>query len=97
MKTEKDLQNYIMKECKKHNILCHKLESRTSRGWPDLVLMWGGQVVFVEIKSPSGTGKLSPKQVTTIRSLREHGGIVWVVDSVNSADSLLISLGVSFC
>ena len=86
MQTEKNLQDYIMKECKKRNILCHKMESRTSRGWPDLLLMFGGQTVFIEVKSPSGTGKLSPHQVRTIHDIDCHGGWTWVVDSVLLAD-----------
>mgnify|MGYP003651614095 FL=1 len=87
MQTEKNLQDYIMKECKKRNILCHKMESRTSRGWPDLLLMFGGQTVFIEVKSPSGTGKLSPHQVRTIHDIDCHGGWTAVVDSKALADA----------
>ena len=89
MRTEKDLQNYIMKECKKHNILCHKMESRTSRGWPDLLLIYKGRVVFVEVKSPAGTGRLSELQLSTMNDIFDHGGDALIVDSEHGASMLV--------
>ena len=89
MKTEKDLQNWIKSHCSLCGVLCHKLESKTSRGWPDLVLIHGRQVVFVEVKSPAGTGRLHPLQVKTHKDIRAHGGIVEVVDSKEQASSLI--------
>ena len=92
METEKQLQDYIMKECKKRNILCHKLESRTSCGWPDLILMYNGESLFIDVKSPSGTGNLSALQVWTIADIQAHCGWVEAVDSKVVADTLIEEL-----
>ena len=89
MKTEKQLQDYIIKECKKRDILCHKLESRTSRGWPDLILMGNGVTIFVEVKSPSGTGELSVLQCRTLADIQDHGGWSEVVADKEEADVLV--------
>jgi hypothetical protein len=86
LKTEKHLQDYIMDECKRLDVLCHKMESRSCRGWPDLVLIYGGRVVFVEVKSPAGTGRLSALQIHTINDITLHGGRAAVVESKHEAD-----------
>ena len=93
MKTEKQLQDYIIKECKKRNILCHKLESRTSRGWPDLILIYNSVAIFAEVKSPVGTGKLSALQVRTLNDIKSHGGLTVVVESKLDADAVLYAMG----
>jgi hypothetical protein len=33
-----------------------------SRGIPDLILIWKGSVLFLELKTPTGKGKLSEDQ-----------------------------------
>lgn len=86
---EKKLQNYIMRACRRVDVLCHKLESRSSRGWPDLVLIGGGVVVFVEVKNPNGRGRLSRHQLRVMADIRAHGGLCAVVDSEKSVDELL--------
>jgi hypothetical protein len=99
MRTEKQLQGYIMKLCKARGILCQKMESKSSRGWPDLILIFGGKVLFVEVKSPAGTGVLSEWQVKMIAAIGLHGGDVLVIASVADADWLIggcdVFLGVS--
>lgn len=38
-----------------------------ARGWekgvPDLVCVWKGNILFLELKTPTGKGKLSPEQI----------------------------------
>jgi len=57
VKTEKQLQDYLRRAAKAAGILYSKLESRSTNGWPDCILIAGGRVVFVELKTPRGTGE----------------------------------------
>jgi hypothetical protein len=77
-KSEKGLQLYIQRKAREAYILCHKVESKTERGWPDLVLIGGGLTVWVEVKSPRG-GVLSQAQKNIHKDIRDHGGWVTVV------------------
>lgn len=89
MKTEKDLQNYFVKELKKRGVLVEKIESKSCRGWPDLILVSDkGVIRFVEMKSPSG-GVLSAHQKRKIAALKEKGCNVCVVGSKQEADAIL--------
>ena len=63
MKSEKALQNFIVREAKKLDILVYKFASPARRGVPDLLLIPpSGQVFFIEVKNPNGKGRLSPLQ-----------------------------------
>lgn len=90
MKTEKQLQRYITKIARGAGLICDKVESRSRVGWPDLLIVApGGRVVFVEVKSPAGTGRLSPSQAHVIAELRAMGVRVCVIDSADGADELV--------
>lgn len=90
MNTEKDLQNYIRKQCKLNNILCYKFASPAKRGVPDLLLVGTqGTVYFVELKSPAGTGSLSKLQKREIAILTAHNANVQVIKCKEGADALI--------
>ncbi|MDJ0905388.1 MAG: hypothetical protein QNI96_05170 [Woeseiaceae bacterium] len=50
--TEKDLERYLVRQCKKHGVLCYKFSSPARRGVPDRVLIHNGTVLFLELKAP---------------------------------------------
>ena len=89
MQTEKQLQQYIVKKLKAAGAMCHKMESRSARGWPDLICIYYGRCAFVEIKSPAGTGKLSELQKRCMANLLAHKMNVFLVDSKELADELI--------
>lgn len=66
-----------------------KVEAVGRRGLPDLLLIRNGRTVHVEVKSPSGTGRLSVLQTRMIDTLRAHGAEIFVVDSLQKAVALL--------
>ena len=79
MPTEKSLQLWFKKECKKRDILSYKFSSPAQRGVPDLILVFkSGAVVFVELKHPDGKGKLSTLQTKAIRDIQRQGATVYV-------------------
>ena len=89
MKTEKDLHRYLRTVARERGVLFHKLESKSARGFPDVMLAKGGKILFVELKSPSGTGRMSGLQKRCHVQMREAGLDVRVVDSVGGVIFLL--------
>lgn len=61
-------------------------------GWPDVEIIWGGRVLFLELKSLRG--RLTPAQVACHKSLQEAGSAVAVVRSVEEAAKQLAEWGV---
>lgn len=58
-----------------------------STGWPDLVLVRGPRIVFMEVKAK--TGRIDPAQDAWLDTLAEIPcAEVWVVDPTMSADVL---------
>jgi hypothetical protein len=92
MKTEKQLQKYLRGECKNVGICFDKVASHSRSGFPDCCLIYKGRVVFVELKSPSGTGILADLQVRCIACLREAGAEVWVISQPPEVDRLLLDM-----
>ena len=90
MPSEKTLQAFIKKECKAAGILCYKFASPAHRGVPDLILVGPtGRVIFVEVKSPTGRGKLSPLQEHTIKQLRENNATVYVTNDKRAVTTII--------
>jgi hypothetical protein len=85
---EKDLHRYVKKKCKELQILFYKLQCQGKRGFPDLLLLKNGRGVFVELKSPKGTGRLSELQKREIARLRSEGVQVEIIKSTSEADSI---------
>jgi len=97
MKTEKDLHNYLKKQCDYHGVIFYKFSSPARRGVPDVILVhrlkysesMPDRVCFVELKSPSGKGRLSDLQLLEIERLRWAGAKVHVLDLPSQVDSLM--------
>lgn len=89
MRTEKQLQNYIRQRALRLGATFDKVESRSRAGFPDCFIARNGGVWLVEVKSPAGTGRVSPHQERCMADLTAHGVNVFVIDSVELADSFL--------
>lgn len=75
--TEKDLQRAVVQlaEVYGYRRSYHTYDSRRSaKGFPDLVLVGRGRVIFAELKSERG--KVSPEQQGWLEDLGEIGGNV---------------------
>ena len=92
MKTEKALQNYLFRQAKAVGIYCRKMAAVGRRGFPDVLLAFGGVVVFVELKTPAGTGRLSAGQVYEIRALRACGLRVVIIQTKEEVDAVIKEL-----
>lgn len=90
MTTEATFQAFVCKKCISHGILVYKFESPSRRGVPDLILVFpGGEVVFIELKNPSGKGRLSKLQQVEIAKLRDQGATVYVCDSKEEIEEII--------
>jgi len=87
---ESSLQKIIIDYCRKHAILAVKVDSTSSRGWPDLTcVLPSGVVLFVELKT--STGKTSPLQDRMIRKLEGNNANVAVIRSLDEFEQLVKS------
>lgn len=81
-----------MQSCMQKGILCVKVDSSSSRGWPDLTcVLRDGRVFFVELKT--ATGKTSKLQDYMIEKLKRNKANVYVIRSVEAFNRLVASHG----
>lgn len=89
MPREALLQKYLFQRCRDYNVYGRKIVTKGRRGFPDVMLAYKGQVIFVELKSPTGRGKLSELQALEIDRLERAGLTVKIVASKKEADSVI--------
>jgi len=90
--SERNLQRYLIISAELHDIFCRKVQAIGHVGFPDLFLARNGRIVLVELKSPSGKGRLSKKQEKEIERLRNEGINVYVIDSYAGVDDVIKNL-----
>lgn len=89
---ESQIQNQVLRFCKTNGIIAHKLDSSTSKGWPDLTLILkNGCVLFLEIKTEKGI--LSKMQKRIHRKLRDNNALVFVIRSLPEAMRVISTYG----
>ena len=90
MTSEKTLQAKIQTLCKKSCIMSLKIGAVSTRGVPDLMLLYKGRVIFIEVKTP--TGRLSRLQRAQIAKIRAVDVPVYVVDNFETAEAIIRGL-----
>lgn len=83
-KPEHYVEGYLTTQAKQHGFLCMKFLSSSTNGVPDRILIGHGHTIFVETKSL--TGKLRRLQEETIKSMRNHGADVRVMNTRELVD-----------
>jgi len=85
---EKQIEKRLINKAKKLGGLALKFTSPGKNGMPDrIILLPGGQIVFVELKAPGK--KLKPLQQKRFRQLRKLGFQALKIDSVKDADEFI--------
>lgn len=85
---ENTLQKICIEFCKKNDILAVKVDSTSSRGWPDLTLLLpNGTVLFVELKTE--TGVLSALQKRMLGKITQNNGKAYVIRNVKEFTELI--------
>ena len=83
MDLEKDVEQHLKKQVENFGGLCLKFISPGTRGVPDRLIIYNGNVLFVELKKPGG--KLRPDQIKCISKFNDHFIPVFVIDSKEKA------------
>ena len=87
---ETDLERKIAGIVRSKGGLCLKWVSPGFTGVPDRIcILPGSRVLFIEVKSPSGKGRLSERQKRVAEQLRDLGCTVLVVESLEELDGYL--------
>lgn len=87
--SEKSIEKYLKSEVKKAGGLSFKFSSPAHRGVPDQIILFPGDVYFVEVKAPNG--KLSRLQEVCINDMTSLDAQVRVVYSKEDVDEFLRS------
>jgi len=86
-KLEKEIEGYLVKQCKKMGLLTYKFSSPSNRGVPDRIVIGGGKVCFFELKRPGEV--LRPLQKHIKQKFEQQGTTVYVADSYELVDLFL--------
>ena len=78
---ERNFQRKCIAAARDNGWLAYKFASPAHRGVPDCLFIKNSRVVFVEFKRPDGKGKLSKLQEHTIKDMRAHGALVYLIDN----------------
>ena len=89
MLTERALQHYFIKMCRQAGLLSYKVVAVGQRGFPDVLVVSDKGAHYVELKSPSGRGRLSKHQVKILNELKGKNADVHVIESKSEADDLV--------
>ena len=84
---EKDVEQYLKRQCTKFGMLCFKFNSPGKVGVPDRIIIFAGMVFFVECKAPAG--KITPNQVSVHMEMLKQGVTVSIVRTFAEVDNLL--------
>lgn len=97
MQIENDIEKYLVRQVKRTGALCYKFTSPGTRGVPDRIILYQGNVFFVELKRPGG--KPRKDQLKTIEKFNEQLIPVFVIDSKQQVDDLLYMMekGIARC
>lgn len=86
-KDERDIERYLKDRVDKIGGLCWKFNSFGTDGVPDRLVIYRGQLCFVELKAKDG--KVSAIQKYRHEQLRKHGHAVKVLWSREDVDELI--------
>ena len=85
---EKDIEQYFVRQCKKHDWMPEKYTAPGKRSVPDrLVSKHHGDVFFCELKAPGK--KPTTKQAEDHAKRRERGFRVYVADTYEAVDAVI--------
>ena len=94
---EREIERYLYKQITEIGGLCLKIQSPTTRGMPDRLVIRYGSQIFVETKSTTGKTRLYQRYIHD--KLREHGVLVYIVNSRKDVDaicSILLSQNIRY-
>lgn len=83
---ERDIQRKLIIKAEKEGWYVVKIIQCNRPGFPDLMLLRDGKIIFIEVKRPGA--KPRPLQLYRHNELSEKGMIVYVIDDINQLNKL---------
>lgn len=90
MQIENDIEKYLVRQVKLIGALCYKFTSPGTRGVPDRIILYQGNVFFIELKRPGG--KPRKDQLKIMEKFKEQLIPVFVIDSKQGVDTLIYAM-----
>ena len=87
---ESEIESAIRAYALERGCRCYKLAGVHDIGKPDRVLTCNGQTVYLEVKTTSG--RLSTVQRREHQRIQQAGGVVYIVDTVESGKWIIDKL-----
>jgi len=85
---EKEVEKYLKKRVENSGGWALKFISPGISGVPDRIILYpGGQIYFVELKSPTGRTRILQKKIQ--KMLRRFGFPVYTINSKEAADNFI--------
>lgn len=94
MGPEKRVERKIVKYLESQNAFVHKFHGGSPgvrKGIPDLLAIYRGIAIFIEVKREQG-GRILPIQVAQIDALRQHGTIAIVSNDLDIVKDLVATI-----
>jgi Holliday junction resolvase len=85
---ESRLQAYFIRKCRENGAFAVKLVAVGRRGFPDVLVLIGGQCYFVELKNET-KGRLSFPQQRMIAEMEAKNAEIFVLSGLIEVDSWL--------
>lgn len=87
---ESRIEQKASEYAKSLGMLTLKLNVKGASGWPDRIYIWNGHTWYIEFKAPGMRPR--PLQDHIHKQLRDHHIVVYVVDNLIDARSILNAL-----
>ncbi|HBL1432160.1 TPA: VRR-NUC domain-containing protein [Enterococcus faecium] len=84
MQNENDIEKYLVRQIKSIGALCYKFTSPGTRGVPDRIIVYRGNVFFAELKRPGG--KPRNDQLKVMEKFNDQMMPIFVIDSKEKVD-----------
>ena len=84
MQNENDIEKYLVRQIKSIGALCYKFTSPGTRGVPDRIIVYRGNVFFAELKRPGG--KPRKYQLKVMEKFNDQMMPIFVIDSKEKVD-----------
>ncbi len=90
MKSEKQIERYLVKKVKEKKGLCLKWTSPGNAGVPDrIVISPYGEIHFVELKAEGRKNNLSAVQNAMFMKINQCGRHVFILSSIEEVDNFV--------
>lgn len=86
---EKDFQKEVIKYLKEQKIWHYRTQMGQQSGIPDIIAVYEGMFIGLELKRPDGKGKATQQQLKVLEDITNAGGIARLVSNLDEVKTAL--------